>query len=137
MSLIERIHKERLLRILSVVVALIFLQTLFFKFTGASESVAIFTELGMEPWGRIGSGVAELIVSVLVLIPKRRWIGAVFGLGLMIGAVGAHLFVIGIEREGDGGLLFFLAVLCAVICSVLVWADREKLTQVLRTFATK
>ncbi|TGK27561.1 DoxX-like family protein [Leptospira gomenensis] len=137
MSLIEPINKERLLRILSVVVALIFLQTLFFKFTGAAESVAIFTQLQMEPWGRIGSGVAELIVSVLVLIPKRRWIGAVLGLGLMIGAIVSHLFVIGIEQEGDGGLLFFLAVLCALICSFFLWTDKEKLTRILRKFGRK
>jgi uncharacterized membrane protein YphA (DoxX/SURF4 family) len=61
---------------LRIVAALILLQTLFFKFSGAEESVYIFSTLGMEPWGRIGSGVLELIASVLILYPRTTFIGA-------------------------------------------------------------
>jgi hypothetical protein len=47
-----------------VIAAIILLQTLYFKFTGAEESIYIFTKVGMEPWGRIGSGVGELIAAI-------------------------------------------------------------------------
>ncbi len=96
--------------ILRVVAAVILLQTLFFKFTGASESVYIFTKVGAEPWGRIGSGVVELISAVLLLTPRFTWLGSVLALGVMAGAILSHLTVLGIEVQGDRGLLFGLAV---------------------------
>lgn len=99
--------KKRLLKYLRGIVAFIFLQTLFYKFTGTPESVAIFSKLGMEPWGRIGTGILELIVSILLFIPGWSWLGSLLGLGLMLGAVLPHVFVIGIEQENDGGFLFF------------------------------
>lgn len=109
-----------------IVAALILLQTLFFKFSGAEESVYIFTVVGMEPWGRIGVGVMELIASILLLIPTISWMGALIAIGLMLGAIGMHLTLLGIEVQGDGGYLFFLAVVVA-LCSVLVlWLDKEK-----------
>src|SRR5882757_9010984 len=88
-----------------LVVAIILLQTLFFKFTGAQESIELFTKLGAEPWGRIGTGVLELIASALILIPATVWAGSVLAAGLMAGALMSHIFVIGILR-GDGGQLF-------------------------------
>lgn len=95
---------------LQLIVAGILLQTLFFKFTGAAESVYIFSTLGAEPWGRIGSGVVELIAAVLLLYPATITIGAVLALGVITGAIVSHLTVLGIEVQGDGGLLFFLAL---------------------------
>lgn len=98
--------------VVRAVVAVVLLQTLFFKFTGAKESVAIFTKVGMEPWGRIGSGIAEGVAAVLLLWPRPRFVvlGALLALGVIVGAIGSHLFVLGIEVEGDGGLLFALAL---------------------------
>jgi len=95
---------------LRLVAAVILLQTLFFKFTGASESVYIFTKVGAEPWGRIGSGVVELIAAVLLLTPRFTWLGSVLAVGVMAGAILSHLTVLGIEVQGDRGLLFGLAV---------------------------
>ena len=95
---------------LQLIVAGILLQTLFFKFTGAAESVYIFSTLGAEPWGRIGSGVIELIAAILLLTPATVTIGAVLALGVITGAILSHVTVLGIEVQGDGGLLFFLAV---------------------------
>jgi len=95
---------------LRLVAAVILLQTLFFKFTGASESVYIFTKVGAEPWGRIGSGVVELISAVLLLTPRFTWLGSVLALGVMAAAILSHLTVLGIEVQGDRGLLFGLAV---------------------------
>ena len=96
--------------VLQVVVAGILLQTLFFKFTGAAESVYIFSTLGAEPWGRLGSGVVELIASVLLLVPATTTIGAALALAVITGAILSHLTVLGIEVQGDGGLLFGLAL---------------------------
>jgi hypothetical protein len=96
--------------VLQIVVSVILLQTLFFKFTGAPESVYIFSTLGAEPWGRIGSGVVELFAAILLLVPATIAIGAVLSLGVMVGAIMSHLTVLGIEVQGDGGLLFALAL---------------------------
>lgn len=116
-----------------LVAAFILLQTLYFKFTGAPESVYIFTTLGMEPWGRIGSGVVELIAAVMLLMPATAGIGAVLALGVMGGAILSHLTRLGIVVQGDGGLLFVLALTVAA-CSLLVaWLRRESIP-VVRNF---
>jgi putative oxidoreductase len=112
-------------------VAGILLQTLFFKFTGAEESVYIFTTLGrfvhlagVEPWGRIGSGVIELIAGLMLLVPATASLGAGLALGVMAGAIASHILVLGIEVKGDGGLLFALA-LTALVGSVVVLVLRR------------
>ena len=99
---------------LQVTVAVILLQTLFFKFTGAEESVYIFTTVGAEPWGRIGSGVLELVAAVMLLTPALVTYGAILTVGLMSGAILSHLTILGIDVKGDGGLLFGLALTCFV-----------------------
>jgi putative oxidoreductase len=99
--------------------AVILLQTLFFKFTGAAESVYIFSTLGLEPWGRIGSGIVELVASILLLIPGTAAVGAAIAIGSMTGAILSHLTVLGIEVRGDGGLLFGLA-LTVLLCGLIV-----------------
>ena len=90
--------------------AVILVQTLFFKFTGAPESVYIFTKVGLEPWGRYGSGVAELIAAVLLLSPRFAWAGALLALAVISGAIASHLTVLGIAVQGDHGWLFLLAL---------------------------
>ena len=110
--------------VLQLAAAGILLQTLFFKFTGAEESVYIFTKLGAEPWGRIGSGIVELIASALLLVPATASIGAVMALGVMTGAILSHLTVLGIEVKGDGGLLFGLALI-VFACSAIVLTIRR------------
>jgi uncharacterized membrane protein YphA (DoxX/SURF4 family) len=96
--------------VLQLGVAVILLQTLFFKFTGAEESVYIFRTVGAEPWGRIGSGVLELVAAVMLVIPALAPYGAILTVGLMSGAIVSHLTLLGIEVQGDGGLLFGLAL---------------------------
>jgi uncharacterized membrane protein YphA (DoxX/SURF4 family) len=112
---------------LQLVVAGILLQTLFFKFTGAEESVYIFTIVGAEPWGRIGSGVVELIAAALLLIPALVPYGALLTLGTMSAALLSHLTILGIEVKGDGGLLFALALACFVGSSIIVVLRRSQL----------
>lgn len=99
--------------------AVILLQTLYFKFSGAAESVYIFSTMGMEPWGRIGSGVTELIAGVLLLLPRFSALGGLISLGVISGALASHLFILGIEVMGDGGQLFILGIVVWV-CSLLV-----------------
>ena len=94
-----------------IIAAGILLQTLYFKFTAHPESVALFTKLGVEPWGRIATGVLELITGILLLLPSTAFLGGFLAMGLMLGAIASHLLVIGIESQGDGGQLFILAVI--------------------------
>jgi putative oxidoreductase len=109
---------------LQLLAAGILLQTLFFKFTGAEESVYIFSTLGIEPWGRIGTGIAELVAALLLLTPRTAPAGAVLAMGLMTGAMFSHLTVLGIVVKGDGGLLFGLAV-TVFVASALVLVIRR------------
>ena len=118
--------------LLRIVAAGILLQTLFFKFSGAAESIYIFSKLGMEPYGRIGSGIAELIAAVLILIPKTSWMGALAAAGIMTGAILSHLFVLGIGVKGDGGLLFALAVIVLLCCLGLINLSKSKIFNLLK-----
>ncbi len=110
-----------------LIAAVILLQTLFFKFSAAEESVYIFTTVGMEPHGRIGSGIVELIASILLLLPRSVWLGAVMALGTMSGAIFFHLTKLGIEVQGDGGTLFGMAILVALCCLVALWLHRKSI----------
>lgn len=113
--------------ILRAVPALILLQTLFFKFSGAEESIYIFEKVGLEPAGRYGSAVVELIAGILLLIPTVTWLGAILALGTISGAIFFHLTTLGIVVKDDGGTLFMLACLVAVTCAILLWLERRNL----------
>jgi uncharacterized membrane protein YphA (DoxX/SURF4 family) len=114
--------------ILRILAALIMLQTLYFKFTDHPESVQLFTTLGMEPWGRYGTGILELIASILILFPSTTLIGAILGLGLMAGAIFFHLTSLGIYVNGDP-ILFVYALIVFVCCAFLIFMDRSRLVQ--------
>ncbi|RYJ50762.1 DoxX family protein [Flavobacterium petrolei] len=117
--------------LLRLAVAVILLQTLYFKFTSSEESVYIFSALGIEPYGRIGTGIAELIAVILILIPRTSLFGAMMGCGVMVGAVFAHLFLLGIEVKNDGGTLFILALITFLCCVILVFKERTRLMNLL------
>jgi hypothetical protein len=120
--------------IAQVIAAGILAQTLFFKFTGAPESKFIFSTLGAEPWGRLGSGVVELIAVALLLIPRMAVFGAGLAMGVMVGAIGSHLTKLGIEVQGDGGLLFGLAVTTFVLAGLVLVLRRRQLLDILAGF---
>ncbi|KAF2517561.1 DoxX family protein [Flavobacterium salilacus subsp. salilacus] len=124
--------KKAVIWIVRLVPAIILLQTLFFKFTGAEESVYIFTTLRAEPYGRIGSGVMELVAAILLLIPSKSHWGAFLGAGVMAGAIASHLFVLGIEVKNDGSTLFILAVVTFVLCAAIVVINRNKFFNLLK-----
>jgi putative oxidoreductase len=108
------------------------LQTLYFKFTAQPESVELFTKLGVEPWGRIGTGIIELIASILLLLPSTIFIGALLGIGLMSGAILSHIMVIGIESKGDGGQLFMLAIIVLVSCISIAFIHKQDATLLMK-----
>ena len=93
-----------------IIAAAIMLETLFFKFTGAKESVYIFSRLGLESWWRYGQGIWELIASILLLTPRYAWAGSMLTLGALGAAIISHLTILGIEVQGDHGLLFAMAI---------------------------
>jgi putative oxidoreductase len=112
--------------VLQIVTAAILFQTLFFKFTSAEESVYIFTRVGAEPWGRIASGVVELIATILLLVPATSVLGALVALAVISGAIVSHLTLLGIVVKDDGGLLFGLAVIVFLASlGILVIRRRE------------
>lgn len=114
-----------LIWILRLTTAVILLQTLYFKFTGAEESVYIFWALGIEPYDRIGSGIAELFAAILILIPRTTLLGALMGVRVMLGAIFLHLFVLGIEVKNDGGELFVLAIITFLCCIALIYWNKR------------
>lgn len=113
--------------LLKLTIAIILIQTLRFKFTAHPDSVYIFTQVGLEPYGRIGIGVAELIAAVLILIPKTTWLGALGSLGIISGAVLMHLTELGIVVNNDGGLLFYTALLVWILSAILSWKERKQI----------
>jgi uncharacterized membrane protein YphA (DoxX/SURF4 family) len=117
--------------ILRIIPALILLQTLYFKFTAHPESVRLFTEIGMEPWGRIGTGAVELIAGILLLIPRFTGYGAILGLIMMTGALYFHLTKIGVNFGGNP-LLFAYALITFVCCAALILIYRNQLEQQLK-----
>ena len=127
--------KNYLIIALRIIAAIIMLQTLYFKFTAHPEAVHIFSTIGMEPYGRIGVGIGELIASAMLLIPATVWMGAVLGIGLMMGALFFHLTTpLGIQvmftdangqMINDHGQLFLMALIVLVSCTVILWKQKE------------
>jgi hypothetical protein len=120
-----------------IVAAIIMVQTLYFKFTAAPESVYIFTTVGMEPWGRIGIGVLELAASVLILRAATAWLGAGLAAGMMAGAIGMHLTVLGINVQDDGGQLFLYALTVLVSALYILWYDQAKVRALFTRFSRR
>ncbi len=120
--------------LLRLIVAITLLQTLYFKFTAHPESVHIFTSLGLEPYGRIGVGVAELITSILILIPATKIYGMLGSLGIILGAVFSHILVLGLNVGGDGGSLFALAILVLVCSSIFLFMHKIEVLELLNKF---
>lgn len=118
--------------ILRITAAIILLQTLYFKFSGAEESIYIFSTLGIEPYGRIGIGIVELITALLILIPRTTLLGSLLGAGTMLGAIFSHLFILGIEVNNDGGGLFTLALITLICCVVLIYLNKNKISNLLK-----
>ena len=110
-----------------VVIALILIQTLRFKFTAHPDSVYIFSKVGLEPYGRIGIGIVELIAAILILIRRTIWLGALVTLAVISGALILHFTTLGIEINNDGGTLFYMALLVFILAFVVLYLLREEI----------
>ena len=119
--------KTYLLLALRIITAIILLQTLRFKFFAHPDSVYIFTTVGLEPFGRIGIGVMELMAAILLLIPRTVWLGAGLTMGILSGAILMHLSILGIEINGDGGSLFYLALFTFFSSAIILWMYRKEI----------
>ena len=119
--------KKYLPLVIRIVVAVILIQTLRFKFTAHPDSVYIFTKAGLEPNGRIISGIVELIAAILILIPKTAWLGAALTLGVISGAIFMHITKIGIEVNEDGGTLFYMAILIFILSLIILLINRKNI----------
>ena len=117
--------KTYILTGIRVLVALILLQTLYYKFTAHPDSVYIFETVGLGATGRIGLGIVELIAGILLLVPKYAWLGALMALGVISGALISHFTILGTEVNGDGGLLFYLALTVFVGSLITLIAYRK------------
>lgn len=126
--------KKHLPLVLRIIVALILIQTLRFKFTAHPDSVYIFTKAGLEPIGRIGIGIAELIAGILLLIRKTAWAGALLTLGIIGGAIMMHLTQLGIKVNNDGGILFTTAVITFVLSAVILFIYRRDIPVIGKRF---
>ena len=138
--------------LLTLYVALVFIQSLFFKFTGSPETVYIF-QGKLDPWaaslgfgglfapGGLFSakvvGSFELIASVLLLAGAAmsaqravQVLGAAMGLSVISGAIFFHLYtplgvaVVNADGSSDGGELFALACGVWLACAALLWLRR-------------
>ncbi len=119
-------------RLLAIVAAVILLQTLFYKFTAHEDSVYIFSQIGVEPYGRIGLGVFELLTAALLLYSRTAVYGAILGIGVMLGALVTHLFIIGVVVRNDGGALFTLALVVFLCCSTIFFIRRKEAASLLK-----
>jgi putative oxidoreductase len=113
---------------LRLTVAIILLQTLYFKFTAHPDSVHIFSALGVEPYGRIGLGIVELITAILILIPRTSVYGMLNSLGIITGAIVSHFWVIGVSANGDGGKLFLLAIAVFISSAAYLMFHRNEVS---------
>ena len=118
---------KKLLLFLRIAIAVILLQTLGYKFLAHPDSVYIFSSLGLEPYGRIGIGIVELIASILLFPKKTTWLGALLSVGLMAGALFSHLTQLGIEVKNDGGTLFYMALLTWILSLTVLWEERKNI----------
>lgn len=118
---------KNILLILRLVVAVILVQTLRYKFTAHPDSVYIFETVGLEPFGRIGIGVLELIAAILLLFGRTVWLGALMSVGMMAGAIGLHLTQLGIEVQNDGGTLFYMAMAVFIFSMVILFNYRKNI----------
>lgn len=130
----KAVNMKIALLIIRLIIAVILVQTLRYKFTGHPDSIYIFTQVGMEPTGRIAIGILELIAAVLLLLPRTVWLGAGLSSGILAGAIFFHLTKIGIEVNNDGGGLFYLGLVTLLLSLLVLWKERRAIPVIGRKF---
>ena len=113
-----------------IIIAILLIQTLYFKFTAHPDSVYIFSQIGLEPFGRIGIGILELITALLILNPKSIWLGSLLSTGIIGGAILMHLTKLGIEINNDGGILFYIALTILMLSVFVLFKSRKNIPMI-------
>ena len=113
--------------LLRIIIAILLIQTLYFKFTAHPDSIYIFSQIGLEPFGRISIGVLELITAILILNPKSIWLGSLLSIAIISGAIFMHLTKLGIEINSDGGLLFYIALIILILSVIVLFKTRKSI----------
>jgi len=121
--------------IFQIIAAIILGSAGFSKLSGNEMSAFVFSELGIEET-RLIIGVIETLAAFL-LITKAPYLGAILGFGTMIGAIIAHVSVLGMEIQNDGGTLVMLLAVLVVATIVIMWIWRRSLPLIGGTFDTK
>ena len=106
----------------------------YLKFSGSLESVFIFTELGMEPEGRILVGCLEVVASLFLMTKSFSQYGAFLSLAIMLGAMIAHATVLGWEVNGDGGRRLLLWTVNTICISYIMYIDRMRIPLIGKIF---
>jgi len=122
----------RKLLIIRIIIAVLLLQTLYYKFSAHPDSVYIFTQIGLEPFGRVGIGVLELIAAILIIIPRTIWIGSLLTIGIIGGAIIMHLTLLGITINNDGGLLFYMALIVFLLSLIILINERKNILTIVK-----
>ena len=118
---------KKVILVLRIIVSILLIQTLQYKFTAHPDSVYIFSKVGLEPFGRIGIGVLELIAAFLIIFPKTIWAGAILTLGIIGGAILMHLTQLGIVINNDGGKLFYMALSVFILSALILFNQRKNI----------
>lgn len=129
--------KKYVIFILQLIIAISHLQTLRFKFTAHPDSVYIFSQLNLEPYGRIGIGIFELIIAILILIPKTKIIAGMLSIAVITGAIVSHLGPLGVEVQNDNGILFYFALFVLASTLLFLWLQKEEVKLMFTTLKHK
>ncbi|WP_340074441.1 DoxX family protein [Leptobacterium sp. I13] len=135
--IIKKDKDTTITNVLSIIAAIILLQTLYFKFTAHPDSVYVFTLLGLEPYGRVGLGIIELITAGMLIYPKTTTYGSIIGVVILSGAIASHLTVLGIVVRDDHGILFVLALIAFICCVAILWIKRQEVLNIIAILLNK
>lgn len=125
---------KKIILVFRIIISILLIQTLQYKFTAHPDSVYIFSKVGLEPIGRIGIGILEFIAAFLIIIPKTIWIGALLTVGIIGGAIIMHLTLLGIEIDNDGGKLFYMALFIFILSAIILFNQRKNIPIIGKNF---
>ncbi|MDV7188499.1 DoxX family protein [Lutibacter sp. TH_r2] len=125
---------KKIILVFRIIISILLIQTLQYKFTAHPDSVYIFSKVGLEPIGRIGIGILEFIAAFLIIIPKTIWIGALLTVGIIGGAIIMHLTLLGIKIDNDGGKLFYMALFIFILSAIILFNQRKNIPIIGKNF---
>jgi len=104
--------------VLQIAAAGVFLMVGFLKLSGNAQLVGLFQAIGLGQWFRYLTGTLEVAGAILLLIPRTSGLGALMLVGVMVGAVMTHLFIVG------GSPL--MAIILLIVTGLVAWGRRQR-----------